>query len=288
MALKYELSAAGLSVNSLLQQITNATTIEQLQYKMLGENSALTIEMAQNSQIYTTKAGHDEADATRAGGIAQIVGGALTLAVTAGSLAVSAYRNYQADQQNKIDQGLNKSEAEVTAKPNLTVPGSPPETVTVKASTTATPAQEGPANGPTGETAVVKSQALQEQQIAADTNNTVTKAGVQQTADNKAAAETDIVKGLRSDAEFWRNNAQLFGGIPTTIAQGTGGTIQAGFQDQKALDSGLAALYQNMPSVFSNMYGMNKGVIDGEEGNKQSIISVWGSMVQASTSGVRG
>jgi hypothetical protein len=286
MALKYTVSAAGLSIESMLQQIMNASEIEDQQYQMLKDSTATYINMAQNAKVYTEASLKNQAEELYSQGAASIAGSVTSLVALGACLGMSAKYENEASALEKP----NQAETEVLAKPA-------PEEIemqdisTFKDQTAVRARQTAQTNTyETPETEAVQIRARN----ATNTENTEL---ADKNAATKGANKTDEesiddnvkeqAKALRAKSNNWMTYSQT---IPQSISgtlTGVGAMIQASYKTDEATNQGLATLYSQMPSVWNNMFGLQNGVISAEESSKQGDISVWASIIQAST-GMRG
>ncbi|HNA62452.1 MAG TPA: hypothetical protein PKW79_05190 [Rhabdochlamydiaceae bacterium] len=291
MALKYTVSAAGLSIESMLQQIMNASEIESEQYQMLKDSTATYITMAQNAKVFTEASLKNQAEELYSQGAAAIAGSVTSLVATGVCLGMST--KYENDASNL--EKPNEAETEMVAKPAA------PEEIEVqdvsefKDQTTVQGHRRTSADTyeiPEEESAQItaKRAAESESTELADKNSETKGASKteEQSAEDKVKSEREEqAKALRSKSNLWMMYNQS---IPQSISQsitGIGAMIQASYKADEATNQGLATLYSQMPSVWNNMFGLENGVISAEESSKQGDISVWASIIQAST-GMRG
>jgi len=292
MALKYTVSAAGLSIESMLQQIMNASEIESEQYKMLKDSTATYISMAQNAKVYTENSLKNQAEELYSQGAAAIAGSVASLVATGVCLGMSA--KYENDASNL--EKPNESETEIVARPDVN-PSNPNEIETGEltaegkkvTSTSTTPKTDTDVENESAQITAKRAADSENTELA--DKNSETKGATkteQQSAEDKVKAEREEqAKALRSKSNLYMN---LGNSVPQSIngtLTGIGAMIQASYKTDEATNQGLATLYGQMPSVFNNMFGLENGVISAEESSKQGDISVWASIIQAST-GMRG
>jgi len=292
MALKYTVSAAGLSIESMLQQIMNASEIETEQYQMLKDSTATYITMAQNAKVFTEASLKNQAEELYSQGAAAIAGSVASLVATGVCLGMSA--KYENDASNL--EKPNEAETEMVARPDVE-PSNPNEierdelTADGKKVTSASTTPKTDTDVENESAQITAKKAADSENTELADKNSETKGASkteEQSAEDKAKAEREEqAKALRSKSNLWMN---LGNSVPQSIngtLTGMGAMIQASYKADEATNQGLATLYSQMPSVWNNMFGLENGVISAEESSKQGDISVWASIIQAST-GMRG
>ena len=292
MALKYTVSAAGLSIESMLQQIMNASEIETEQYQMLKDSTATYITMAQNAKVFTEASLKNQAEELYSQGAAAIAGSVASLVATGVCLGMSA--KYENDASNL--EKPNESETEMVARPDVE-PTNPNEiemdelTADGKKVTSASTTPKTDTDVENESAQITAKRAAESENTELADKNSETKGATkteEQSAEDKVKAEREEqAKALRSKSNLYMN---LGNSVPQSIngtLTGIGAMIQASYKADEATNQGLATLYSQMPSVFNNMFGLENGVISAEESSKQGDISVWASIIQAST-GMRG
>ena len=275
MALKYEMNAAGLSIDSMLQQIKNASTIETEQYKMLQNSTATYIQMAETAKEFTQLSLENQASQLNAQGLSNIIGSAGSLIATGVCLKMSAKYESEASALEKP----NEQETEVELRRNNSTEMAELDSGRAVAQGHAT--NDDPPVNTNTEAVQVNGRTEQE------TNNRRDVDEISQEEKEKKEKKEEAIKALRAQSNNWMNYGTMIPQSINGMVSGIGSMVQASYKKDEAESQSLATLYGQMPSVWNNMFGLQNGVISAEESNKQGDIGVWSSIIQAST-GLRG
>lgn len=289
MAIKitYTESAAGASVDALLEQIKNDAEIQSIQSQLQGTINKTSISAADMSATYTQKALEDQASGERASAIASIAGSATSLVATFGMLGASMYADRQATQLEKSqapEVGIEGSLVEETSTTTAAAENETAELTVKQQARLGAPGSTHEMQSPVGEAEVSSKQA-----DVKTATTTAENAQEEQTVDKGADdALTEQVKALRGRSVNLQNAASFINNNVSTLGSSIGQLIDASYKDQQAKDQGIATLEQAMGQVFGNFYGSATGASNASETDKQGAASVWAAIIQASTSGVRG
>lgn len=258
MTIKYEPSAAAISWLTLSDALKSRSLMEEALFSMFASTMKVSIDQTLSQSIYAKNTAADEAKQTLAGGLAQIVGGGLSLGITA------SFGNKAENLRNQAKE-IGATDTEFSFK------------------------EVGPAK-PLISDQEIELKTFGEEQAELEVDPKNTKQTAKETSSeeyrNQVKAEKAEKANLNREAKQKVQEAHSYSQAVNSFSQGIGAVIQAHYINQKGQDQAASAIAQGLGKVFDTETSQVNSIIQSCDSAMSSTNNVLQTII--SVSAVRG